>query len=606
MAKYQPKQWKDKIEDAEGNVVQKGTPILARDLEKIESGIVNIDERVDGFNQQLAETTQEINDITSFKNFEVNDKGRGMKETGVVTFWDDDGHISVFDVMYPLFQSEGVPFCTAIVPTWVGQHNRMTLEQLHELQNVGHEITSHSYHHPKFPEISDEDAELDFLMSKQWFIENKLKVNNFALPHGHWGRREKYLAKKHYRSMRISSADKNRTNISPFETHELKTIWFMEGDDKPDDMSGFNHHTLDYYKHYIDKAHAEGSWLIISTHSPNVRDNEDLYRQVVQYAKSKAEILTVNETLNEYGNIIEVGDFSREDKTKKHFTVGFDGEIKSHTTDTIFVGENTVVNSTDISEYKSGMVSVHGLSNAHVRSNGFPGNYGGTLYTHRRTANIADDSYSYQDFKNFVNESFSREYVVATGRWGNWKKRVDDQYVDIMDRDAITNETPANDFRLGITSLELSSDAVRDTNFPGDTGGVIHTYKPNTNAFAYQEFHTLTNKKYTRQATSSTVWSAWVDAFTEQRIIIPDVDAFTASTPFSSFPVGVTYSRVSSTNATGTPTSGGGTLITHKLSLINTDRVYSFQEYHAIDGGLYKRNINADATFGSWMLLNNV
>lgn len=56
MAKYQPKQWKDKIEDAEGNVVQEGTPILARDLQNIETGIVNVDSKMDGVTQQLADT----------------------------------------------------------------------------------------------------------------------------------------------------------------------------------------------------------------------------------------------------------------------------------------------------------------------------------------------------------------------------------------------------------------------------------------------------------------------------------------------------------------------------------------------------------------------
>lgn len=60
MAKYQPKIWEDKIKDAEGNVVQEGTPILARDLQNIETGIVNIDEKVDGFTQQLADTSNQL------------------------------------------------------------------------------------------------------------------------------------------------------------------------------------------------------------------------------------------------------------------------------------------------------------------------------------------------------------------------------------------------------------------------------------------------------------------------------------------------------------------------------------------------------------------
>ena len=55
MAKYKPTVWKDEITDASGNLVQSGTPLSANNLNKLEAGMVQVDEKVDGFATQLAD-----------------------------------------------------------------------------------------------------------------------------------------------------------------------------------------------------------------------------------------------------------------------------------------------------------------------------------------------------------------------------------------------------------------------------------------------------------------------------------------------------------------------------------------------------------------------
>lgn len=506
------------VEEQFQQVIQETTDkdiVSAPEIIAARNGKDNLKKRIDDFedstNAQLAQTESQIDDIHSFKDFEVNDKGRGRIKQGVTTFWDDDGHISVYENMYPIFEQEGVPFATAIIPTWVGTGSRMNLTQIHELEQSGHEITSHSYDHLRFPEVSDELAELDFLQSKQWFLENNLDVNNFALPFGDLDTKTKYLAKKYWRSMRTSDNGRNRTNISPFETHALKAIWFMETGNKGyDDVSGFNGDTFEYYKFYIDKAKEEKSWLIISSHSPNIRDNSVLYRQVVNYAKTQTEIMTPNQALNYFGNIIEVGDYTREDRIKPHFAVGYDGTIHRNGFDTVYLGFNAVNNDTPIDGFEVNKISITHFLNNEADDAGMPAR-AGTLWTYRLTQAGEGSYHNYQEYHTITGDIYRRWWNVAANTWPGWTEIVTEQRFIVADSNTHNLSTPITEFPIGVTNCMINTSNA--TGSPNGVGGTLIVHKVtdggSSQNFNWRVYHEIAGGMYKQNISPTGDYLAW-------------------------------------------------------------------------------------------------
>ncbi len=73
----------------------------------------------------------------------------------MLTYSFDDGHISVYDVAYPILQEYGQVGTANIVTNSILEHwpSKMTIDQLAELESNGWEITSHSKAHPHFSQI---------------------------------------------------------------------------------------------------------------------------------------------------------------------------------------------------------------------------------------------------------------------------------------------------------------------------------------------------------------------------------------------------------------------------------------------------------------------
>lgn len=86
MANYIPTDWKDEIVDGAGNVVQKGTPLSAANLKKLEAGVegavAGVVGKVDGviFDQFKTATTTQLADIATINVKFFGAKGNGTKD----------------------------------------------------------------------------------------------------------------------------------------------------------------------------------------------------------------------------------------------------------------------------------------------------------------------------------------------------------------------------------------------------------------------------------------------------------------------------------------------------------------------------------------------
>lgn len=101
----------------------------------------------------------------------------------IITF--DDGYASVYEVAYPLLKKYG--FCAVhfVVVDTIGTEGHMSVAQLKELAQAGHEIGSHGYSHAILTELDDQQLTVEIYKSKQRLEELlDTQVTAFAYPGG--------------------------------------------------------------------------------------------------------------------------------------------------------------------------------------------------------------------------------------------------------------------------------------------------------------------------------------------------------------------------------------------------------------------------------------
>src|SRR5699024_2277177 len=136
------------------------------------------------------------------------------------------------------------------------------------------------------------------------------------------------IARATYRAARVSTRG---LNTIPIETHELKSEWISDKYNSGSNPS----RPLSVYTNLIDEAVEKGGLAIISTHGDEVyhEDTQQMIRDIIDYAKSAdINISRLDEALDNLGNIIEVGDYTKTTESGResqgdYYVVGVDGNV---------------------------------------------------------------------------------------------------------------------------------------------------------------------------------------------------------------------------------------------------------------------------------------
>ena len=552
--------------------------------------------------------SSQLYNVKNMINYELNSKGR--KKRGITVFVSDDGRIEEYTIAKPIFESEGVPQSIAVVSDWVGTNGFCSVEQLLELQNdLGWEIMSHSKSHPQpFPNVSDEQAEIEIRDSKLELESMGFEVHNYAYPGGNYGKRERELTKKYYRSARCSNAGfHSGVNYPPINTHELKTIWldpttpplstYLQSHDKQTAIQM----TIADVKRSIDEARDNDGLVIVSTHFRAISDvdYQNMYSEVIQYSKANTEVMTLNDALNEMGNIIEIGDYSEQglrEHGDNHFVVGVDGLASG----TLTVTEpNRFTPKTYFREFPLG-VTITPIENSHA--DGAPSNYAGVLINYRPRQYAEGNGYGWQEYMIHSGVSrgrvikFRRD-VISNAEFGEWYS---DAGINLPSFNSFDASTPYSDFPVGITFSRVTTNSPGLIESPKSSSGTLVTYKldstQNSPAYSYQEYHIrTTNEVYKRKVISANEFGEWHKA---SEFFIDD--SFSPTTLFSDFGEGITYTVITSDNPnlSDMPEGNRGTIVTHKISDAPS---YSYQEVHSpVGSAYYKRHPVSQTEWGAW------
>lgn len=167
----------------------------------------------------------------------------------LVTFVLDDGNDTDYLLGKRIFAEQGAVACSAVTIDLINSPFHLTAEQIRGLQDAGWEIMSHTLSHPRLTSLSA--AELDHELSRSRELLEGVGVNvaNIVYPYNSNNSQVRSAAARYYRSGRGGGSEFNAGSIDPFF---LKSIAIS--------------HDLPLMKRYIDRAHAERSWLIFYYH----------------------------------------------------------------------------------------------------------------------------------------------------------------------------------------------------------------------------------------------------------------------------------------------------------------------------------------------------
>jgi peptidoglycan/xylan/chitin deacetylase (PgdA/CDA1 family) len=117
------------------------------------------------------------------------DRERSESDSRHITF--DDGHISQFDLAFPILKELSIKAIFFVTAGWIGRREGcMSWKHLEEIARDGYEIQSHGWSHAYLSRCSNQELHTELRRSK-CELENHLgiKVSAISAPGGRWDRR---------------------------------------------------------------------------------------------------------------------------------------------------------------------------------------------------------------------------------------------------------------------------------------------------------------------------------------------------------------------------------------------------------------------------------
>ncbi len=212
---------------------------------------------------------------------------------GKITFHFDDGYISHYNKVFPLFRKYGVKGCIAILADNRKWYN-MSDEQALEMQDAGWEILSHSIKHVKMTEFDLKLGKEEIVLSKQILEQKGFNIKTFITPMSVCNSLYRPLLQANYEAAFTVYTNSKELPIEelvikrPFNCYELNRAC----------MSG---KTIDELKQYVDYVAQNDAWLNFYDHDIAVGENitEETLEKLLVYCKSSGvEIVTVYEAIS--------------------------------------------------------------------------------------------------------------------------------------------------------------------------------------------------------------------------------------------------------------------------------------------------------------------
>lgn len=206
-------------------------------------------------------------------------------DEGLVTFIFDDGHKSIYENAYPIFNKRGYSASVAINTKACEEQNNQTMsnEQVLEMQKKGWEVMSHSVSHQRFDILSRDAIEAELKNSKNYLTELGYDVNQFVAPFSTFPFKDIDLLKKYYKGAYTTYADSRNEPIerlviaTDFDEYKMHRV-NMEGK------------TIEQLKKYIDYVNENKVWIVFYEHKIGTDEkytSSETLDTILEYINSK-------------------------------------------------------------------------------------------------------------------------------------------------------------------------------------------------------------------------------------------------------------------------------------------------------------------------------
>lgn len=351
-----------------------------------------------------------INDLEE-KTFEQ--YARKSKPIVMGVFIDDDGKAEVWTKLKPIFESEKVPLTLAIIDSWIGKPDCLSLEQILYLQNnLGWEMTSHTINHLHLAQLSYDEAKTEIFGSKKNLIEKGLNISSIVYPFGDDNEMVNDLSRNAQYDCGVDTQE--GINTLPINTYRLQRIalgsYFAPPSTEYPITTTFN----DYYKKRIDEAIAKGGLIIFKLHCASAEHTEaqqNYVRQCIQYLKNNnVPIVNLRDALKVFRNSV---DFGTKNNSNNYTIIDPLGKLYSDQVGTNMSGEITNPNALfDTTLFPNRKITLNYVS--YTNRVGWPENKGGLLLTY----NFPDSSYVFQlYYPTGVNTIYKRLWDKTNNVW---------------------------------------------------------------------------------------------------------------------------------------------------------------------------------------------
>ena len=466
------------LDETTGKDVISAPEIIAARVGADDTNYPNLKERLDTEYQKLSSQLAQTGEF--FKTNHILFKGYNNTKF-MQTIIDDDGTDDTYFYLKPALDAIGVVACSAVIPRAIDQNNEfyMTWEQVHELQNAGWEIMSHTYQHYDLTTMTPEEQEFQIGESYRYLTEKGFDVQGIVYPYGKANHISRSISKKYYK-YGFMGYGVNFLPIDQFRIHRV-----IVGED--------NSKTLEDFKAEVDKAHANNGWIVWCLHA-NTTNQEQLDNMIgaIQYGMSLGgDVVTAKEAIQHFGNALEMrneetGDYVTITNTGKLYSTSSLNPIDAYDYDTPITAFPKGVTYTPIS-FEKGVK--------------FPEGRAGVLITYKLFDNIGNIGFNWQEYQIYGRTDKYIRRVKTDGTFDAFTKEFNIKPVDYY-----SGSTPISEFPLGVTHTPISTNNAGD--MPEQKAGTLTTYKVNAVAenagFNWQEYKILgSTTTYIRSATTS-------------------------------------------------------------------------------------------------------
>ena len=430
---------------------------------------------------------------------------KNVPKRALVTFIDDDGDVSFLTKLKPIYDANSATCSIAVnLGNINGNVNKLTMAQLHILQDGGFEILNHGTLHHGLDGMTDQQM-MDEVVASQ----NTLKAEgfpsykHFIYPNGTVANLEigSFAFAKKYCKSGINTyalpSDK-KFNSLPIDQFCINRRHV------PDE-------TLANMELYVDQAIANNGWVIFYTHAWMTAVTAEIIANVdalIKYIQSKSvSIVSVDSAINELGNIIDTDTGSTGLKVSNSGATNMPPVISPQV---IFNTGTTTTFDKVITDYVNHSITQTVLSNVSAVNAPTP-SIGGTLIT---TRNDLQSPLCYQQYRPYNSDTIYNRRALTDTTWSVWvatyASTSSNSTISITGKNGLNVNTKlVTDYALNTIQYELCS-VSNNPNLPDLTAGVLITYRISSQyEFCYQEYNLAgSSKVFKRWGIASGAWSS--------------------------------------------------------------------------------------------------